>query len=85
MLHACVQRFGVTDTVENFLRTKQGLNFDILNYEKYYIFNVSILIYYNLYYISELYYNDCKVPEGTFRYFSLKFFLVVDLWKIKLN
>ena len=25
MLHACVQRFDMTGTVENFLRTKQGL------------------------------------------------------------
>ena len=25
MIHACVQRFDVTDTVGNFLRTKQGL------------------------------------------------------------
>ena len=26
MLHACVQKFDVTDTVENFLGTKRGLN-----------------------------------------------------------
>ena len=26
MRHACVRRFDVTDTVENFLGTKQGLS-----------------------------------------------------------
>ena len=28
MLHACVQKFDVTGTVENFLGTKQGLSWN---------------------------------------------------------
>ena len=31
---------------------------------------------------NEFCYNDCKVPMGSFMYFCLKKFLVVDQWKV---
>ena len=31
MLHTCVRRFNMTNTIGKFLRTKQGLKYDLLN------------------------------------------------------
>ena len=39
---------------------------------------------YSLYSHILICYNDGKVSETTFKYFSFEFFLTVDLWKIKL-
>ena len=64
MFHACVRRFGVTGTVQIFLRTKQDLNLS------YILIQVHMVLKYIIYYLEK---NFCKL------FHFLDFKLVAEL------